>query len=95
MKRARFEQEAARMKEKYSLPPAQKIALENEEAWRAGYTASAMGRVESRDEAPFADPRLRKQWRAGYDIGRKGLVVPLPPIGAKLQGKNCNLSAKA
>jgi ribosome modulation factor len=75
MKRERFEAEAAKMRARNSLPPAQKSALEKEEAFRIGYVAG----TENREACPLRDPILRRRWKDGFGLGAgKGLKITLP-----------------
>ncbi len=66
------------MKEKNDVP--NKQALDNEQAFRRGYNDAVEGRVESRDRSPFTQPTVRKYWKQGFDMGKKGLVVALPRL---------------
>ena len=83
MKRVRFEVEAAKMKQKYTMPPAEKAAIEKEEAFRLGYSAGSSGLIGSRDDCPLHEPILRRRWREGFDLGHgKGLKITLPKLAA-------------
>jgi ribosome modulation factor len=85
MKPARFEAEAAKMREKYQMiPENEKTALDYEEAFRAGYNAGVGGLVGSRDQCPLHHPPLRKRWRDGFDLGAgKGLRIALPKMAGR------------
>ncbi len=84
MKRERFEREAAKMKQKYEMPPAEKSAIAKEEAFRLGYTAGAAGIIRTRDDCPLQDPILRRRWREGFDLGHgKGLKIALPSMARR------------
>lgn len=64
------------MREKYKERTAPN---DRHEAMRRGYNDVVEGRVDSRDAAPFTSPELRKSWRAGFDLAKKGIQVKLPP----------------
>lgn len=75
-RKQRFERRAALMKEKYK----ERISPnDRHEAMRRGYNDAVEGMVGSRDLAPFSSPELRKSWRTGFDMGKKGIQVKLPP----------------
>ncbi len=67
------------MKKKNAEIP-NKQALDNEQAFRRGYSDAVTGRVASRDESPFSQLTPRRYWKQGFDMGKKGLVVALPKL---------------
>ncbi len=66
------------MKEKYDVPG--KMKLDHEQAFRRGYDDAQRGSVIDRDHSPFKEPTVRKHWKRGFDMGRKGLVLNLPKL---------------
>lgn len=76
--RVRYDERCRRMKEKNDVP--NKQALDNEQAFRRGYADAVEGRIANRDQSPFSQPTVRKYWKQGFDMGKKGLVVALPRI---------------
>lgn len=70
------------MQQKYSLPEKSKKAVDAEQAFRLGYNDANSGRIGSRDLCPYVDPFVRKHWKRGYDMGRKGLKLTLPKMKA-------------
>jgi ribosome modulation factor len=74
-KAARMAETISRMRAKYA--DTGNMPTDKQEALRRGYNDAVIGL--SRKNPPFASPELRKAWRKGFDIGKNGLKVKLPP----------------
>ncbi len=63
------------MKRRYDAIP-NKARLDTEQAFRLGFTDAQRGIA----ERTFTNPVIRRHWKRGFNLGRKGLVVTLPKL---------------
>lgn len=62
-----------------------RLPKDSHEAFRRGYNEGVRIAAEDPEiggpviRPPFSSAELRKAWRRGFDLGRKGIAVTLPP----------------